>query len=204
MIVTKQGQPHNHEQNFANHIRKDLMEEIQKQAIDFYYAKTGAIVEKVLAENEAFGSFYESGSCFPQKKSMFRAVQRAREGVRPPNVDDPDFVLEQRGIELANFFRGEVTVKKARHFIFVTNTQLKFMSEAYAWYIDGTFKICRDPVKQLLTIHVVMNVSDQCVSLPVCFVLMSRRRQIDCFAVLSEINRLCCKYIQDHSKNRLC
>ena len=75
MIVTKQGQPHNHEQNFANHIRKDLMEEIKKQAIDFYYAKTGAIVEKVLAENEAFGSFYESGSCFPQKKSKFRAVQ---------------------------------------------------------------------------------------------------------------------------------
>ena len=131
---------------------------------------------------------------------MFRAVQQARQGVRPPNVDDPDFVLEQRWIELANFFRGEVTVKKARHFIFVTNTQLKFMSEAYAWYIDGTFKICRDPVKQLLTIHVVMNVADQRVSLPVCFVLMSRRRQIDHFAVLSEINRLCCKYIQDHSK----
>ena len=69
------------------------------------------------------------------------------------------------------------------------------MSEAHAWYIDGTFKIVKDPVKQLLTIHVVMLCDEKRVSVPVCFVLMSRRRQIDYMAVLSEINSLCYKYI---------
>ena len=96
MIVTKQGQEHNHDQNFANHIRKDIMEEIKRQAVEFFYAKSSAIVDKVLAENEAFGTFFETGSGIPQKKSMLRAVQQARESVKPPNVNDPEFVLEER------------------------------------------------------------------------------------------------------------
>ena len=99
-------------------IRKDLMEEIKRQAVEFFNAKSGAIVDKVFAENEAFNSFFETGSGIPLKKSMLRAVQRAREFVKPPNISDPEFVLSEQWIELPIFFRGEVNVKKARHFIF--------------------------------------------------------------------------------------
>ena len=97
------------------------------------------------------------------------------------------------------FFRGEVTVKKARHFIFCNPTQLKYLADAYAWYIDGTFKIVKDPVKQLLTIHILINSDNQRVSVPVCFVLMARRHKIDYCAVLAEIVRLICQYNKDRT-----
>ena len=82
-------------------------------------------------------------------------------------------------------------MKKARHFIFFDNVQLRHMSEAYAWYVDGTFKIVKDPVKQLLAIHVLLICESQKVSIPVCFVLMYRRRKMDYHAVLSNIYEKC-------------
>ena len=70
-----------------------------------------------------------------------------------------------------------------------------YMSRAYAWYIDGTFKIVKEPMKQLLTIHVVLLNQNQRVSVPVCYVLMSRRREIDYHKVLLEIYNDCCDFL---------
>ena len=98
-------------------------------------------------------------------------------------------------IELNNFFREEVRVKKAHHFIFFDDIQLRHMSEAYAWYVDATFKIVKDPVKQLLAIHVLIMCGDQKVSVPVCFVLMYRRRMMDYKAVLKTIYHKCSAYM---------
>ena len=71
---------------------------------------------------------------------------------------------------------------------------------AYAWYIDGTFKIVKEPMKQLVTIHIILNIAEQRVSVPVCFVLMSRRRKIDYIAILKKIIEPCKKFVSDKSR----
>ena len=109
--------------------------------------------------------------------------------------------MDIKWIDVPNFFHKEVKVKKARHFIFFTKAQLIYMSEAHAWYIDGTFKIVRDPMKQLLTIHVVVLYEKQRCSIPVCFILMSRRRKIDYIAIVKEIYDTCVNYVQEESGN---
>ena len=85
MIVTRKKH-HNHEQDFANIIRKDLTDELKRCAVDFPKTKTVIIVDKVLKENADFQSFFENGSTMLTKKSMTRAVQRARKSLKPPAI----------------------------------------------------------------------------------------------------------------------
>ena len=74
------------------------------------------------------------------------------------------------------------------------------MAKAHSWYIDGTFKIVKDPIKQLLTIHVVLVYRQiKRVSIPVCFILMTRRRKSDYVKVLNFIKNHCNKYLDEHN-----
>ena len=192
------GKPHNHDQGFWNHIRKDINAELKSMAKNYPKTDPIEVVNTVLKESKDFNNFYErkSGrSTIPLKSSMKKTVQRARVGIKAPPVTDPEFDFNEINIILSNFFQEEVRVKKARHFIFFDAIQLRHMSEAYAWYVDATFKIVKDPVKQLLAIHVLITCGDQKVSVPVCFVLMYRRRMIDYKAVLKTIYQKCIDYM---------
>ena len=203
MIVSRQGQKHNHEQDFANIMRKQINEQLKIKALNFPKTKSGDIVDEVLKENEEFQKIFETGAGLPSKASMKRLVQKTRKHLKPPTVKDPNFDLNITWI-IPDFFRAEVRTKKARHFIFCNNTQLMYMSEALIWYIDGTFKIVKDPVKQLLTVHVVLLCDKKRVSIPVCFILMSRRRKIDYIDILLEINKMCNIYRQVKPGNNVC
>ena len=86
MIVTKQKHDHNHDQNYANIIRKDLTDELRHCAVNFPNTKSSIIVDKVLEENEDFRHFFENQSFMPKKRSMLRTVQRARKDIRSPTV----------------------------------------------------------------------------------------------------------------------
>merc|ERR1711895_40698 len=91
-------------------------------------------------------------------------------------------------------------VQKSRHFIFFSDEQLAYMAKAHNWYIDGTFKIVKDPIKQLVTIHVVLVYHDsKRVSIPVCFILMTRRRKCDYVMGLDFIRRQCNQYLAEYN-----
>ena len=64
---------------------------------------------------------------------------------------------------------------------------MKYLKDAKAWYVDGTFKIVRDPFTQLLTIHTTVIYNKKTTSIPIAFILMSRRRKIDYLAVFKKI-----------------
>ena len=174
MKVRQTGRPHNHDSNYSNMIRKDINFQLKRQSTEYPRTKSSDIVYKVLSENSDFQNYYDSSGRLPKTKSMCRTIQRERRLNAAPIITSLDFEMDIKWIEVANFFHKEVKVKKARHFIFFTNAQLIYMNEAHAWYIDGTFKIVGKPMKQLLTIHVVVLYQKQRASIPVCFILMSR------------------------------
>ena len=38
------------------------------------------------------------------------------------------------------------------HLVFASDKQLELLQQSKTWYIDGTFKLCRQPFTQLLTL----------------------------------------------------
>ena len=56
-----------------------------------------------------------------------------------------------------------------------------------AWYIDGTFKLCRQPFSQLLTVNAFVRNDDHVKQVPLVFVVMSGRKKRDYRALLETV-----------------
>ena len=66
-----------------------------------------------------------------------------------------------------------------RHLMFATNQQLDVLSRAKTWYVDGTFKLCRSPFKQLLTVNAFVRSGECTKQVPLLFVIKSGRNKKD-------------------------
>jgi len=53
------------------------------------------------------------------------------------------------------------------------------LTRARTWYLDGTFKLVREPFKQLLTINAFVRSGNYAKQLPLIFVVMSGRKKND-------------------------
>ena len=70
---------------------------------------------------------------------------------------------------------------------FATNEQLYQLTKAKTWYIDGTFKLCRHPFSQLLTINAFVR-KDKCVKqVPLLFLVMSGWKKLDYRKVMNNM-----------------
>ena len=67
-----------------------------------------------------------------------------------------------------SFFRSDDKVRgrRHRHFIFASYQQLQFLAWAKSWYIDGTFKLCRQPFTQPPTISLSIKHEDHAKQVP--------------------------------------
>lgn len=78
-----------------------------------------------------------------------------------------------------DFFQADIHSEYARHILFATKDQLKHLCLAKTWYIDGTFKLVRQPFTQLLSVNAFVRSGDRSKQVPLMFVLMSSRRKND-------------------------
>ncbi|XP_060591063.1 uncharacterized protein LOC132746031 [Ruditapes philippinarum] len=89
-----------------------------------------------------------------------------------------------------NFYRCDVRVGDSRHLLFASDDQLATPKKAKRWYLDGTFKVVREPFTSLFSIHAFVRSGDCAKQLPLVYVLMSSRRTRDYVAVLKKLGRL--------------
>ena len=90
----------------------------------------------------------------------------------------PDFVL-------ADFINDG-----ARMVILGSWTMCRLMKDGDYLFCDGTYKLIRKPFLQLWSIHVFTGGVGNIKQVPVCFILMSRKRKSDYVAVLQEISSI--------------
>ena len=56
----------------------------------------------------------------------------------------------------SNFYRCEVTVDGNRHLLFTSDIQLTLLKQAKRWYLDGTFKVVKEPFTSLSSEAVIV------------------------------------------------
>jgi len=71
------------------------------------------------------------------------------------------------------FIRDDILVGHERHLLFATDAMIALLSKAKTWYIDGTFKVIRQPFQQLLSVHAFVVHEGVAKQFPLAFVVMS-------------------------------
>ena len=90
--------------------------------------------------------------------------------------------LNEKGIP-KDFLLGDIHVDKQRHLLFATPRQIELLKKAKVWFVDGTFKVAKDPFKQLLSVHAFIRKNKCTKQVPLAFVVMSGKRRKDYEAV---------------------
>ena len=180
---------HNHPPNFSINVKREINMELKRYCMEKLCDNPCQIISQVMAANPDFKKkLFEAGSSLPTIKSMKQTIFRHRALHAPPKVRDINFDLDHRFLpNIPNFYRGQVFTTQGRHMIFFSDQQLEYLKITTSWYVDGTFKIMRDPFLQLLTIHTIVFFNQQTTSIPIAFIYMSRRRKIDYLEVFREI-----------------
>ncbi|XP_046577176.1 uncharacterized protein LOC124285076 [Haliotis rubra] len=112
--------------------------------------------------------------------------------MRPAEPLDLDYEFQSHHFP-SEFWRGDVSCTGARQLIFATTEQLQLMKKAKTWYMDGIYRVVRQPFKQLYTIHVfILGENGEMKQVPTAYAFMSRRQEIDyrrvsCFLVFSTL-----------------
>jgi len=120
------------------------------------------------------------------------ACSRARGGLRPEDPTTTDFDIDEYFLQRAipETFRKAIKVKDKRHLLFATNKQMEIMATARTWYVHATFKVVKDPFKQLLSVHAFMRSGDKMNQVSLCFVLRNGKKAKDYTKILKTLKMI--------------
>ena len=114
----------------------------------------------------------------PNPSYIARAANCLRKNCRPEDPTDLEFELNEDCLP-ENFLRADVRASRKRHLVFATDAQLQQLIRARTWYLDGTFKLVRQPFTQLFSVNAFVRSGAHMKQVPLAFVLMSGKRTED-------------------------
>ena len=163
--------------------KKRIAFESKKLAKSQPFKSTNAIIDDVLLD---LADETPSGA-LAKKDSIRRCVSRVRQENRPKHPFDLTFKLELDHVP-SNFLRGDIRSGDRRHLLFATENQKSHLKNAKTWFINATFKVVKEPFKQLFSIHtfVTNSASQERQHVPISFAIMSGRSMNDYKSVLQE------------------
>ncbi|XP_068250151.1 uncharacterized protein [Palaemon carinicauda] len=159
-------------------IKDKAMEDVFRPALE--------IVEEVILEN--VDPTMPTAS-LPAPINLARQANRKRQANRPAEPVDLSFEISEEHIP-PNFLKFDIHVGDRRHLVFATEGQCQLLAKAKRWYVDGTFKVVRQPFTQLFSIHAFMKYDGNVKQMPLVFVLMSGKRRKDYKKVFSRIKEI--------------
>ena len=158
---------------------------VKQKATEDLFKPASAIVDEVFLDN------IDDRPCpsLPKPANLARAANRLRQRQRPNDPTNLEFVLQEEHIP-GGFLQKDIRVREICHLVFATEQQLNKLNSAKTWYIDGTFKLCRHPFTQLVTINAFVRSDDHIKQVPLVSVLMSGKKKKDYTKVLKSIVHL--------------
>ena len=180
-LFTRGINAHNHLANPEVNFKPELKVFVINRAKREIFVPAAEIVENALIP---YTNNLQPG--LPSLTNLARTANRARQAIRPQDPVDLDFEVNMDYIP-GNFLRGDIKVDERRHLIFATDQMLNILCRAKRWYLDGTFKIVKEPFTQLFSIHAFVNSESSIKQLPLVFVLMSGKRKRDYRKVLNKV-----------------
>ena len=178
-----------HERNNEIKDKVKVRLEVKKKAIENKFCSARDLVEDIFIEY----CDQNRQALLPDMANTIRLANKTRAKLFPTNPLNIAFELNHDFIP-PNFFRGEVSSfdnekgYTARHLIFMSDNQIKVLSNAKRWYVDGTFYIVDKKVfHQLFTIHAFIKRENIIKQVPLAFVLMTGRKTHDYESVFKKI-----------------
>ena len=184
---TRGCQPHIHPGKVGASKSSEVRKVVKESAANEIFTSASEIVNRVMLNEIEMSS--EPIEALQKPVNLARAANRYRQKMRPAEPRDLDFELEESHIP-DDFFRKDLRVDGQRHLLFATEKMLNLLSTAKTWYMDGTFKIVKEPFTQLFSVHSFIRSGDDTKQIPLLFVLMSGRRKRDYKKLLEAIKGL--------------
>ena len=110
--------------------------------------------------------------------NLVKAANHHRQHFHPKDSVHLDFDLAEDCIS-EGFFHKDIVVGDQQHLLFTTDKMLQLLSIAKNWFIDATFKMIKNPITQLLSIHVFMKSGNTKKQVPLLLALMSGKYKRD-------------------------
>ena len=156
---------HNHPADIGAAVSATISAKVKAIAAENIFRPASSIVEEILLQE------LTDAPCpsLPKPEYIARTSNRFPQRLRPKDPTDLAFELEHDHLP-AGFFRADVQVHGRRHLMFATEQQLQYLARAKNWYVDGTFKLCRPPFTQLLTVNAFVKQDDHAKQVPLLFV----------------------------------
>ncbi|XP_022809866.1 uncharacterized protein LOC111346869, partial [Stylophora pistillata] len=140
--------PHNHPGKVGASLAARIIAKTKKEAVANLFKPASEVVNEVLMEELT----EDPCPSLPRPINLAKAANHLRQRLRPTDPVDLEFESQPEHIP-QNFLRGDIRVRGRRHLLFASQQQLEVLCRAKAWYIDGTFKLCRNPFSQPLNIN---------------------------------------------------